>query len=321
MNSSNDGIPGVTWFLGIVLSLTLHIVIVLIAVFWGFGTPMYSGEPESIQGTLVSISELGEQGGGQAAIREEIKTQEPERKGEAQPRVQEKKPEEKIEVSKPEQKEPQEKEQKKVELKKEEPPKEEPKEEKIVLKEEKKEKKEKKEMAKKPEPTESPKTKPKKTMENKKQAFEDVKNKVISDIQKKKIIKELQDKKVASAGSSGERNEVQKGPGYSTGGSSVASTGVVAELFVRRVREEIRSKWAIPENIPIDGSLKTVIIFKLDEKGRVSDVKVDVSSGNSAFDDFCVKAIHKASPLTPPPSELLVEAKSEGLEITFTNES
>lgn len=280
---------------------------------------MYSGEPESIQGTLVSISELGQPGGVENATKEEIKTSEPETKEET-PKVEQKKPEDKIEVSKPKEKEPEEKEQKEVELKKEEPPKEKPKEDKIVLQEKKKEKKE---VAKKPEPTERPAAKPKppKKVENTEEKFEDVKHKVISDIQKKKILKELEEKRVASVDSSGEGKGVEKGAGYSTGGSSGASLGVLAELFVRRIREEIRSNWAIPENIPIDGTLKTVIVFKLDEKGRVSDVKVDVPSENSQFDDFCVKAIYRASPLTPPPSELLQEAKSEGLEITFTNDS
>src|SRR3972149_1968831 len=307
MSASKDGISGVSWFWGIVLSLSLHILIFLTAIFWGFGTPMYSGEPESIEGTLVSISELGQPGGEVATTKEEKK-----------------KPEEKIQVSKPEKKEPQE-EPKKTELKKEETPKEKPKEDETIVLQEKK--KEKKEIAKKPETTEPPKTKPSKEIEKKKEAFKEVKNseeemnKVIKEIRQQKLLKELKDKRVASSDSSGEQKGIQQGAGYSTGGSSGGSSGVVAELFVRRVREEIRSNWAIPENIPIDGSLKAVIVFKLDERGRPSDVKVDIPSGNTAFDDFCVKAIRRASPLTPPPPELLEEAKNEGLEITFTNDS
>src|SRR3989304_2270943 len=303
MSASKDGISGVSWFWGIVLSLSLHIVIFLVAIFWGFG-PMYSGEPESIEGTLVSISELGQPGGEVATKKEEVKPQVPETKEEPT-KVEEKKPEEKIQVSKPEKKKPKE-------------------DETIVLQEKKKEKKE---IAKKPETTEPPKTKPSKEIEKKKEAFKEVKNseeemnKVIKEIRQQKLLKELKDKRVASSDSSGEQKGIQQGAGYSTGGSSGGSSGVVAELFVRRVREEIRSNWAIPENIPIDGSLKAVIVFKLDERGRPYDVKVDIPSGNTAFDDFCVKAIRRASPLTPPPSELLEEARNEGLEITFTNDS
>ncbi|HLE26269.1 MAG TPA: cell envelope integrity protein TolA [Thermodesulfobacteriota bacterium] len=316
MSASKDGISGVSWFWGVVLSLSLHIVIFLMAIFWGFGSPMYSGEPESIEGTLVSISELGQPGGEVATEKEEVKPQVPETKEEPA-KVEEKKPEEKIQVSKPEKKEPQE-EPKKTELKKEETPKEKPKQDDTIVLQEKEKKKEKKEIAKKPEPTEPPKTKPQKKVESKKETFEDVKNRVIGEMQKQKLLKEFQQKRVASADSSAERKGVQKGAGYSTGGSRGGSSGVVAELFVRRVREEIKNNWAIPENIPIDGSLKAVIVFKLDERGRPSDVKVDIPSGNTAFDDFCVKAIYRASPLTPPPPELLEEARTEGLEVEFT---
>ena len=316
MSASKDGISGVSWFWGIVLSLSLHILIFLTAIFWGFGTPMYSGEPEAIEGTLVTISEIGQPGGEVATKKEEVKPQVPETKEEPA-KVEEKKPEEKIQVSKPEKKEPQE-EPKKTELKKEETPKEKPKQDDTIVLQEKEKKKEKKEIAKKPEPTEPPKTKPQKKVESKKETFEDVKNRVIGEMQKQKLLKEFQQKRVASADSSAERKGVQKGAGYSTGGSRGGSSGVVAELFVRRVREEIKNNWAIPENIPIDGSLKAVIVFKLDERGRPSDVKVDIPSGNTAFDDFCVKAIYRASPLTPPPPELLEEARTEGLEVEFT---
>ncbi|MGH7801254.1 MAG: TonB family protein [Thermodesulfobacteriota bacterium] len=323
MSASKDGISGVSWFWGIVLSLSLHILIFLIAIFWRFGTPMYSGEPESIEGTLVSISELGQPGGEGATKKEEIKPQVPETKEEPT-KVEEKKPEEKIQVSKPEKMEPQE-EPKKTELKKEETPKEKPKQDDTIVLQEKEKKK--KEIAKKPAPHESPKTKPSKKIEKKKEAFKKVKNseeemnKVINEIRRRKLLKERKENRVASSDSSGEQKGIQQGAGYSSSGSSGGSSGVIAELFVRRVREEIKSNWAIPENIPIDGSLKAVIVFKLDERGRASNVKVDIPSGNSAFDDFCVKAIRRASPLTPPPPELLEEAKNEGLEITFTNDS
>src|SRR3990172_6485390 len=131
MSAYKDGISGVSWFWGVVLSLSLHIVIFLMAIFWGFGTPMYSGEPEAIEGKLVSISEIGQPGGGEVVRKEEINPQEPEKKEEP-PKIQEKKPEEKIEVSKPEKNERQE-EPKKTELKKEEPLKEKPKKDETIV--------------------------------------------------------------------------------------------------------------------------------------------------------------------------------------------
>jgi TolA protein len=319
MSASKDGSSGVSWFWGIVLSLSLHIVIFLVAIFWGFG-PMYSGEPESIEGTLVSISELGQPGGEVATKKEEVKPQVPETKEEPT-KVEEKKPEEKIQVSKPEKKEPQE-EPKKTELKKEETPKEKPKEDGTIVLQEKK--KEKKEIAKKPETTEPPKTKPSKEIEKKKEAFKEVKNseeemnKVIKEIRQQKLLKELKDKRVASSDSSGEQKGIQQGAGYSTGGSSGGSSGLIAELFVRRVREEIKSNWTIPPNIPTDKTLEARIVFMIDENRKVYDVRVEESSGNTLFDDSGVKAVYKAAPSLPaPPPEILEEAKTEGIEVRF----
>ncbi len=316
MSASKDGISGVSWFWGVVLSLSLHIVVFLIAIFWGFGTPRYSGEPESIQGTLVSISEIEQPGGEEVVRKEEIRPQEPEKKDKPT-KVEEKKPEEKIQVSKPEKKEPQE-EPKKTELKKEEPPKEKPKEDDTIVLKEKEKKQEKKEIAKKPEPTKPPKTKQLKEAEKKKETSEKKITEILSDIRRNVERRNVEDKRVANSDSSGEQKGIQKSAGSTTGESSSSSSGLIAELFVRRVREEIKSNWAIPENIPIDGSLKAKIVFKLDGRGKPSDVRVEVPSGNSAFDDFCVKAIYRASPLTPPPPELLEEAKTEGLEVEFT---
>jgi TonB family protein len=91
-------------------------------------------------------------------------------------------------------------------------------------------------------------------------------------------------------------------------------------LFLERIRNEIRRHYKIPPNIPTDGKLETFIFFKISESGKVYDVRVDESSGNPAFDDLCIKAIHKSAPLTPPPPELMEQAKTVGFLIPFTND-
>jgi colicin import membrane protein len=329
MSSSNGGISGFSWFWGIVLSLSLHAAIFLLVIFWGFGTPKYSGEVESIEGRLVSPSELEKSLKGDTGPRKEEKIKAPE------PQKKETKEAPQVVKTEPP-KETRKEEPKKVELKKEEPlPKvkeEKPKEKDTVALETKKEKK--KQVAEIPKPTEPPRV-PQKKVENQKETFEDkknkiieemkreeVKNKVLEDIQKEKerenVINELEQKRIAKAGPS-EEGRGTRGSG-NLARQSPGSRAVLASLFVNRVREEIRSNWGIPENIPMDGSLVTNISFRINEKGKISDVKVEKSSGNSAFDDFCVKAIYRTSPLrTPPPAELLEEAKTEGFEITFTN--
>ena len=87
------------------------------------------------------------------------------------------------------------------------------------------------------------------------------------------------------------------------------------------IRTEIASNWNIPPNSPTDGSLTTKVFFKINENGEIYDLRIEEPSGNSAFDEFCKRAVKKASPLDTPPPEILKEAKTEGVEVSFTNSS
>ncbi|MER3446329.1 MAG: hypothetical protein C4291_05530 [Candidatus Dadabacteria bacterium] len=327
MNSLRGETPKISWFWGIVLSLSLHAIIFLLAIFWGFGSPNQLDEPQSIEGRLVSSSEIEQsikENAGLGKNEEGIKAPQPAAKPEI---PQESK---KVEVKKetPRIKE----EPKKAELKKEEPPpkvKEEKPKDVMAL-----ETKRKKQVAEIPKPTEQPRVeKPKEP------SFEDIRNRVLEDmrkvqkedkererrrvlseIERKEILKDIEARKVAEANPSNEEREIGRRGSASLNSQSPGARAALAALFINRVREEIKSNWRIPENVPVDGSLKTVVVFRIDEGGRVHDVRVEKSSGNPAFDDFCVKAIYRASPLTPPPSELLEEAKTDGVEVPFTND-
>ena len=117
MNSLRGETPKISWFWGIVLSLSLHAIIFLLAIFWGFGSPNQLDEPQSIEGRLVSSSEIEQsikENAGLGKNEEGIKAPQPAAKPEI---PQESK---KVEVKKetPRIKE----EPKKAELKKEEPP-------------------------------------------------------------------------------------------------------------------------------------------------------------------------------------------------------
>jgi len=342
------------WFWGIVLSLSLHGIILILAFFWGFGAPNYSGEPQSIEGRLVSISELEGVGGREVKPSQPEKkesppepkkeeTQKAEVKKEEPPNVKEEKPkEEKVEVSKAEKKEPpketKKEEPKKVEVKKEEPPKvkEEPEKKDVVVldskekQKEKEKKEEKKQVAEKPKPTEPPKTTPQKESQKKKEpSFEDIRRGVLEDMQKsvadkrrrsviEDIEKSVEEEKQVAESDSHKEPGTQENSNQTGRSGSGAPRGMVTSLFIQRIREEIRSNWKVPQTIPTDTGLKTVVVFRIDEKGKVYDVRVEEPSGNPAFDDFCVKAIYKAAPLTPPPPELLEVAKTEGVEVTFS---
>jgi len=286
------------WVLGTVMSLILHGLIFGIAFYWHPRASIPPGEQGYIIGELVDFP--GTPGGQRVSTK---KIEEPVKKAES------KKEEKKEEVKEP----PKAEEKKKVEEVKKEEKKEEPQpkklekpEEKAISLEEPKKKEEKKKEEKKPE--EKKKEPPKKEVAKKEPNFEEVKEKVIKELQKKVET----GKEVAGVGSPGD------GQGSIFGTSGL---GRLANLYALRLKEQIQNEWGIPSYIPRDGSLQTVVAFKIDSSGRVYDVRVEERSGNAAFDDFCVKAIYKAAPLTPPPPELLREVTQEGMVVSFDNKS
>lgn len=272
--------------------------------------------------------------------KEEVKAPPPEPEKKEPPKEPEKE-----EVKKEEPKEEPVKEEKPKEVVKEEPEKKEI----IPLETEKKKevKKEepKKEVAEKPKPTEKPKTESKKTTASSKKNLESEKNKVLQDIKRQKVLEELkggsgesaepmeemgEEQKLAMADSGEMPGESESGPGDSSEGSSESMEGsgsgssvnpVLLQLYTDKVHQRISRNWRIPPGVPTDGNMQAIVFFKVDQSGRVFDVRVNQSSGNAAFDEYCVSAIRKSAPLPPPPSEFAEEAKTSGVLVPFKNKT
>ncbi|MFQ5788232.1 MAG: energy transducer TonB [Thermodesulfobacteriota bacterium] len=334
MSLPKSSISGrISWFWGIVLSIALHGFIFLLVLYWGFGKSHYSAQPDFIEGRLISLSDLSRVGEVKPPPQTEKEIQEAHQKKQEAKQVEEKK-------EKPQELEKKKKTAPVPEIK--EAKKEEPKEEieekmeeikrkdSVALETEKNEKM----VEKKPKPTKKPE--PKKVKKKKKKDkpdFEKVKSSVLADLQKsvkedkrRNVIEELKqnqnpiEEKVVAKSDTSQINNTNVSE-LRTGQSGRGGTrGVVTSLFLERIRNEIRRNYRIPPNIPTDGKLEAFIFFKMNEGGKVYDVRVDESSGNPAFDDFCVKAIHKSAPLTPPPPELIEQAKTVGFLIPFTND-
>jgi len=258
---------------------------------------------------------------------------------------------EKEEVKKEEPKEEPVKEEKPKEVVKEEPEKKEvipletekKKEVKKEVKKEEPKKEEKKEVAEKPKPTEKPKTESKKTTASSKKNLESEKNKVLQDIKRQRVLEELksgsgdsakpgeemgEEQKLAMADSGETPGESESGPGDSSEGSSESMEGsgsgssvnpVLLQLYTDKVHQKISRNWRIPPGVPTDGNMQAIVFFKVDQSGRVFDVRVKESSGDPAFDEYCVSAVRKSAPLPPPPSEFAKEAESKGIEVSFRN--
>lgn len=89
------------------------------------------------------------------------------------------------------------------------------------------------------------------------------------------------------------------GPGDGPGGPNVRPPEFFAyqKLIQRRVKDAWR--W-----YDTSTSLITQVTFKIDPTGKVDQVYVAKSSGNTEYDESVVRAVYKASPLPPPPESV-----------------
>lgn len=72
--------------------------------------------------------------------------------------------------------------------------------------------------------------------------------------------------------------------------------------YYARITQEIHQQWIWPEK----GlrNIEAIITIRIFKDGTAKVQKIDKSSGNALFDRSALKALAKASPLTPPPYEM-----------------
>ena len=78
----------------------------------------------------------------------------------------------------------------------------------------------------------------------------------------------------------------------------LASANDGASVYLDQVERNIMAAWKLPPNAT---GLKVGIRLRLERSGRVSDVRVEKSSGNKQFDASAVQAVRRASPFPPLP--------------------
>ena len=127
------------------------------------------------------------------------------------------------------------------------------------------------------------------------------------------------------------RTKTQKEAGGGLGGSDTGSgpigaggtgpggggrlVGVEFLAYRQQVINAIKGRWT---RTTLSPGLVAVVRFQIHPDGRVSDVRLERTSGNAAYDLSAMRAVQQASPLSPPParyandfSEFLIEFHSE----------
>ena len=92
-------------------------------------------------------------------------------------------------------------------------------------------------------------------------------------------------------------------------GTSPAQAGKQSlfDEYYTEIRKEIWHQWVFPDFGRKD--LEAVIAIRIMKDGTISIQKIEKSSGNSFFDKSAIKALTKASPLSPPPYEMEIGVK------------
>jgi len=120
------------------------------------------------------------------------------------------------------------------------------------------------------------------------------------------------------AGGQGCGGGAEGSPSGSVEGSGRVASALLG-MYGNRVKEAISREWAMPDVAKPQG-LEARLIVVVSRDGKVLDLRIEKSSGNSLFDDSAVRAVRRASPLpalppviAEPRMELAIRFRPEGL--------
>jgi len=146
-----------------------------------------------------------------------------------------------------------------------------------------------------------PKKDVKETMKEKEKEKEMVEEKISAIAAKKKVEKIVRLRSTISSiiplKASGDNLKVNaQTTGTSTG------KGTLFDDYYSRIRKEIWQHWAFPDTVKKD--IEAIISIRILKDGTIISQRIEKSSGNPLFDRSAIKALAKASPLSPPPYEM-----------------
>lgn len=81
-----------------------------------------------------------------------------------------------------------------------------------------------------------------------------------------------------------------------------AGKGIIFNDYYARIRKEIWQHWVFPDIVKKD--IEAIISIRILKDGTIISQRIEKSSGNPLFDRSAIKALAKASPLSPPPYEM-----------------
>lgn len=92
-------------------------------------------------------------------------------------------------------------------------------------------------------------------------------------------------------------------PASSLQGAAGKGGGSLIDDYYAKITNDIHKNWQWPSAMT-DKNLEAIISIRIMKDGSVQVTRIEKSSGNGLFDRSALRAIAKASPVTPPPYEM-----------------
>ena len=122
---------------------------------------------------------------------------------------------------------------------------------------------------------------------------------------KKKVENRFSSRKVISLKAGGEKPlPASKGGPLKTVSSTVTKGASSSDDYYSKVVDEIRQQWVWASRDSGRRNIEAIVSIKILKDGTAVVQKVEKSSGNTLFDKSALRALAKASPLSPPPYEI-----------------
>lgn len=120
-------------------------------------------------------------------------------------------------------------------------------------------------------------------------------------------------RKRVTIGSSGAVETGESG----TGGASSGIMSIKFKIYYNLLWQRIRSVWVLPEEV-LGGkkNLETIIAIRIARDGQIEDIQFEKKSGNPYLDESALRAIKKANPLPPLPSDIEGDKFDVGVRFT-----
>jgi TonB family protein len=107
-----------------------------------------------------------------------------------------------------------------------------------------------------------------------------------------------------------------KGNQIMTGTGLTGLEKLAYDRYYPELKTHILAHWQIPQHLN-EAELKVQVAIVVDDTGAIRQKKIVSSSGNEVFDGFAIAALERASPVPPPPRQLLGVMASGRLTLNF----